>query len=236
MAAFRSGAWIPNSGRRCRRVPVRRPCPADSGATARHIERSGPGAVLPRRWAPAGCGSTCRPGSPLVPAGRVRCTPPASVSTQARSQRVSVNVTLASSGPPGRLSAKHSVSSFPWQASTSVVPADRVDAVVAQDTPEAGRDVEIGIAPGVDDHGKLASGLAVEDRDQPLVGVPLNGAFGGDPFGAAFPAGAVRTVRDIKDHGIDRRTDAADCRPVRILRLRAAGRDKADQSSEDGSA
>ena len=49
----------------------------------------------------------------LVPAGRVRCTPPASVNTQARSQRVSVRVTLASSGPPGRLSAKHSVSSFP---------------------------------------------------------------------------------------------------------------------------
>ena len=115
-------------------------------------------------------------------------------------------------------------------------PRCRVDAVVAQDTPEAGRDVEIGIAPGMDDHGKLASGLAVEDRDQPLVGVPLNGAFGGDPFGTAVPAGAVRTVRDIKDHGIDRRTDAADCRPVRILGLRATGRDEADQCSENGSA
>ena len=112
----------------------------------------------------------------------------------------------------------------------------RVDAVVAQDTPEAGRHVEIGIAPGMDDHGKLASGLAVEDRDQPLVGVPLNGAFGGDPFGTAVPAGAVRTVRDIKDHGIDRRTDAADCRPVRVLSLRVAARRKTDQSSDDGSA
>ena len=170
----------------------------------------------------------------LVPAGRVRCTPPASVNTQARSQRVSVNVTLASRGPPGRLSAKHSVSLF---AGLDVGRSrGRVDAVVAQDTPEAGRHVEIGIAPGMDDHGKLASGLAVEDRDQPLVGVPLNSAFGGDPFRAAFPAGAVRTVRDIKDHGIDRRTDAADCRPVRILSFRATGRDKADQSSENGSA
>src|SRR5258705_11755980 len=108
--------------------------------------------------------------------------------------------------------------------------------MVAQDTPEARRDVEIGITPGMDDHGKLASGLAVKDRDQPLVGVPLNGAFGGDPFGTAFPAGAVRTMRDIKDHGIDRRTYAADRRPVRILSFRATGRDKADQSSENGSA
>jgi hypothetical protein len=107
--------------------------------------------------------------------------------------------------------------------------------VVAQDTPEAGRDVEIGIAPGMDDHRKLAPGLTVEDRDQPLVGVPLNSAFGGDPFGTAFPAGAVCTVRDIEDHGIDRRTDAADCRPVRILSFRATGRDKADQSSKDSS-
>jgi hypothetical protein len=88
----------------------------------------------------------------------------------------------------------------------------------------------------MDDHGKLASGLAVEDRDQPLVGVPLDGAFSGDPFGTAVPAGAVRTVRDLKDHGIDRRTDAADCRPVRILGLRATGRDEADQCSENGSA
>jgi hypothetical protein len=43
-------------------------------------------------------------------------------------------------------------------------------------------------------------------------------------------------VRDIKDHGIDRRTDAADRRPVRVLSFRATGRDKADQSSENGSA
>ena len=83
---------------------------------------------------------------------------------------------------------------------------------------------------------KLASGLAVEDRDQPLVGIPLNGAFGGDPFRAARPAGAVRAVRDVKDHRIERRTDAADRRPVRVLRLRAGGRDKADQSAENGSA
>ena len=83
---------------------------------------------------------------------------------------------------------------------------------------------------------KLASGLAVEDRDQPLVAVPLNGAFGGDPFGTAFSAGAVRTVRDIKDHGIDRRTDAADGRPVRVLRLRVAGRRKTDQPSDNGGA
>jgi hypothetical protein len=66
-------------------------------------------------------------------------------------------------------------------------PRRRVDAAVAQDPAEAGRDIEIGIAPGMDDDGKLAPGLAVEDRDQPLVGIPLNGAFGGDPFRAAGP-------------------------------------------------
>jgi hypothetical protein len=92
------------------------------------------------------------------------------------------------------------------------------------------------IAPGVDDHGKLAPGVAVEDRDQPLVGVPLNGAFGGNPFGAALATGAICTVRDIEDHGVDRRADAADRRPSRLLGLRGAGRDQTDQASKDRSA
>ena len=104
-------------------------------------------------------------------------------------------------------------------------PFRRVDAAVAQDPAEAGRDIEIGLAPGMDDDGKLAPGLPVEDRDQPLVGIPLHGAFGGNPFRAALPAGAGRAVRDIKDHGVGRRTEAADRRPLR-LRLRKTGGDQ----------
>ena len=77
----------------------------------------------------------------------------------------------------------------------------------------------------MDDDGKLAPGLPVEDRDQPLVGIPLHGAFGGNPFRAALPAGAGRAVRDIKDHGVGRRTEAADRRPLR-LRLRKTGGDQ----------
>ena len=99
---------------------------------------------------------------------------------------------LASSGPPGRLSAKHSASDLPWQASTSVDPDRGVDAATAQDPAEAGCDIEIGLAPGVDHHRKLASGLPVENVEQPLVGIPLHGAFGGNPFRAARPAGAGR--------------------------------------------
>ena len=48
----------------------------------------------------------------------------------------------------------------------------------------------------MDDDGKLAPGLPVEDRDQPLVGIPLNGPFGGNPFRAALPARAGRAARD----------------------------------------
>ena len=47
-------------------------------------------------------------------------------------------------------------------------PLGGVDAAAAQDPAEAGRDLEIGRAPGVDDDRKLARGLPVEDCDQPL--------------------------------------------------------------------
>jgi hypothetical protein len=55
-----------------------------------------------------------------------------------------------------------------------------VDAAAAQDPAEAGRDLEIA-APVMDDDWKLARGLPVEDCDQPLEGIPLDGALGRDP-------------------------------------------------------
>ena len=236
MAAFRSGGWFPSSGRRCRRSSGLNAHVAQIAAERFAIPHcQALTLVLPRHWAPAGCGSTCRSGLPLCRrAGFGARRRPASARRRDRSARPS-RLTLASRGPPGRLSAKHSASLFPWQASTSVVPAvvsmprsrrirPRLAATLRLESPQAWM---------ID--GKLASGLAVEDRDQPLVGVPLHGAFGGDPFRAARPASAVRAVRDIEDHGVDRRTDAADRRPVRVLRLRAAGRDQANQPSEDSS-
>src|SRR5712672_2222623 len=87
----------------------------------------------------------------------------------------------------------------------------------------------------MDDDGKLAPVLPVEDRNQPLVGIPLNGAFGGDPFRAALPAGAGRAVRDVEDHGVGRRADTADRRPLCRLRQRKTGGDKTHQGTEDGS-
>src|SRR6266404_8464743 len=86
----------------------------------------------------------------------------------------------------------------------------------------------------MDDDGKLASVLPVEDRNQPLVGIPLNGAFGGDPFRAALPAGASRAVREVEYHGVRRRADAADRRPLCRLRQRKTGGDKTHQGTEDG--
>ena len=67
-------------------------------------------------------------------------------------------------------------------------PGGGIDPAAAQDAAEAGRDIEVGLAPAMDDDGELASGLAVEDRNQPLVGIELNGAFGGDPVRAVLPA------------------------------------------------
>jgi hypothetical protein len=58
-----------------------------------------------------------------VPGGKLRCTPPARIRTQAKSQRESDRLILASSGPPGRLSAKQSASDLSLQASTSVAPS-----------------------------------------------------------------------------------------------------------------
>ncbi|WP_244548959.1 hypothetical protein [Bradyrhizobium canariense] len=80
----------------------------------------------------------------------------------------------------------------------------RVHAAVAQDPAKADRDIEIGLAPAMDDDGKLAPGLPVEDREQPLVGIPLNGSLGGDPFRAALSARIGRTACDVKDHGVGR--------------------------------
>ena len=71
--------------------------------------------------------------------------------------------------------------------------------------------------------GSLRPALPVEDCDQPLVGVPLHGAFGGDPVGAARAARAHRAMRDIEDHGIGRRAEAADRRPRGGLAVSRAG-------------
>ena len=87
----------------------------------------------------------------------------------------------------------------------------------------------------MDDDGKLASGLPVENREQSLVGIPLNGPFGGNPFRAALPARASRAARDIKDHGVGWRTEAADRRPLRHLRLRKTGSDKGHQPAKNDS-
>ncbi len=87
----------------------------------------------------------------------------------------------------------------------------------------------------MDDDGKPASGLPVENREQPLVGIPLNGPFRGNPFRAALPARAGRAARDIKDHGIGWRTEAADRRPLRRLRLPKTGSDKGYQPAENDS-
>ena len=101
-----------------------------------------------------------------------------------------------------------------------------IDRVECQDPAKAGRDIEIGLAPAMDDDRKLAPRLAVENVDQPLVGIPLHGAFGGDPFRAVRSASAGRAARDIEDHGVGRRTEAANRWPLRRLRLGRSGRAK----------
>jgi hypothetical protein len=63
-----------------------------------------------------------------------------------------------------------------------------VDAALAQDPAKRGRNIEVGRAPDMDHDGKPSPGMAVEDIEQPLVGVPLHGALGGDPVRAAGPA------------------------------------------------
>ena len=79
-----------------------------------------------------------------------------------------------------------------------------VDAAIVQDAPQADGDVEIGLAPGMDDKRQLASALPVENVDQPLPGVKLHGTFGCDPVGAARSARTLRAMRDVEDHGIGR--------------------------------
>ncbi len=146
-----------------------------------------------------------------------------------RAQKVVVSIFVN----PTQFAPTEDFGSYPrtWKADVAKLAAEKVDLIWNPDVKAMYPD---GFATRIVPEGPATAGL--EDRDQPLVGVPLNGAFSGDPFGTAVPAGAVRTVRDIKDHRIDRRTDAADCRPVRILGLRAIGRDEADQCSENGSA
>src|SRR3984885_8174121 len=78
--------------------------------------------------------------------------------------------------------------------------------------------------------GKLASILPVEDRNQPLEGVPLHRAFGRDPVCAAWTASTLRAMRDIEDHGVRRRTEAADRRPRGGLALRCT--DACDDGNE----
>jgi len=112
-------------------------------------------------------------------------------------------------------------------------PRRGVDAAVTQDPAKAGCDIEIGFAPGMDDNGKLAAGLAVEDRDQPLVGIKLNRAFGHNPFRAALPACTRLTACDIENHRVGQLTDAADRRPLRRLRRRKAGSEKGHQPAEN---
>ena len=95
---------------------------------------------------------------------------------------------MASSGPPGRLSEKHFPSDLPEQAPTSVGPGmvsmprsrrirPRLTATLRLDLPQ------LWITSR-----KLAPRLAIEDRDQTLVSIPLHRALGGNPVGAARPA------------------------------------------------
>ncbi|WP_426442611.1 hypothetical protein [Bradyrhizobium genosp. P] len=112
------------------------------------------------------------------------------------------------------------------RASTTVAPHRDVDAAIAQDPADAGRDVDIGLAPAVDHHRQLVVGLPVEDRDQPLEGIELNGAFGGNPIRAARATGIGAAMRDIEDHRVRQLSDATDRRPG--LGLRHAAGQKRD--------
>jgi len=94
-----------------------------------------------------------------------------------------------------------------------------VDAAVAQDPAEVGRDLEIA-TPGVDHDRKLVRALPVEDCDQPLDGIPLDDGLRRDPVRAARPACVRRAVRDLEDHGIGQFADAADRWSRRRLRRR----------------
>jgi len=84
----------------------------------------------------------------------------------------------------------------------------------------------------MNDEGKLATRLPVEDRDQPPVGIKLHGAFGRDPVGTAWPARVRGALCDIEDHGVRRRADAANRRARGRLAGNDTRRDDGDESAE----
>ena len=104
-----------------------------------------------------------------------------------------------------------------------------VEPMVANDLAQGRCNIEIAVAPDVQNDGDFALPEAPEERKQPLERIPLDNPFGGDPFGAIRSTGSLLAVSRIENHGSGQRTDAADRRP----RLGLGTRGRSEQSRDD---
>jgi hypothetical protein len=88
----------------------------------------------------------------------------------------------------------------------------RIEAALMQDAAHADGYLEIGWTKRMDDKWQLAFRMPVQNCDQTPSSIPLNAAFGGDPVGAARPAGIFCAMYNIEDHGARRCAEVADWR------------------------